>query len=80
MSDRIPIGFPPRTRVYHLERVVGVGWRVWIAVDPRTQNRATDKWLGTYLLLCDNGAVQRITHDTDGSELIMDIKEGTEHD
>lgn len=56
-----PIGLPPRTRLYRLERAVTVGvWRLWIAQSP--------DGYGTYLALYDTGKIERVTLRNDVPE------------
>lgn len=73
MGDRYDsIGVPPRQRVYHITRHHHEGWRVWLAVKDMQQPYSL--WLGTYLLLRDDGSVTRVTIEPDGMEQIMEIK------
>lgn len=63
----VPIGLPPRSRLYSLERAVTIkAWRVWIA-------RSPDGY-GTYLCLYDNGAIERVTLRADYPEERYPIK------
>lgn len=50
----IPIGLAPRSRLYKLERDdKRAAWRAWIAM--------SSTGYGTYLLLYDGGAIERVT-------------------
>lgn len=62
------IGIVPRTRLYKLERVEHpYAWRVWIALSP--------EGYGTYLLLYNNGTVERVTLREDIPEERVWIKQ-----
>ncbi len=71
----IPIGFPPRTRLYHLERDVDdPAWNVWLAMPYNGTSIPSHQRHGTFLRLWDGGAVERVTRDESGIR-IMQIKE-----
>ena len=71
-SKYVPVGVPPRTRVQHVVRIPGAGWHVWLAVD--NMQKAYHEWLGTFLLLADDGSVTRVTLRDDGTEHLMEVK------
>ena len=71
----IPIGFPPRTRVYHLERDVDDhAWNVWLAMPHGGASVPSYRRFGTFLRLWDSGAIERVTRDESGVR-VMQIKE-----
>ena len=51
----------------------GGAWMIWI-------NSNIDFTAGTYVLLHDDGTVQRVTVHLDGSEDVFDIKKERDHD
>lgn len=78
----VTIGIQPNTRLLRIERITpravsmdwgnefieGTGaWMVWI-------NASRDNNYGTYLLLHDDGSIERVTAEPDGGEDIMTIK------
>lgn len=70
-----PIGFPPRTRVYHLERDALIGaWLVWLAMPHGGASVPSLQRLGTFLCLWDDGKVERMTRDDEGTRVML-IKE-----
>jgi len=74
-SHIIPIGFPPRTRVYHLERdVTDSAWNVWIAMPHGAVNVPSFRRYGTFLRLWDGGAMERVTRDESGVHVML-VKE-----
>lgn len=65
MKATIPIGVPPGMRVMHIERVQGGFDRFW-GKEPGhyrlwIHRSVSDRLLGTYLALYDNGKIERIT-------------------
>ena len=81
----ITIGVQPNTKLLRIERVVsrwvdtaygslntevrdGGAWMVWI-------NSNIDFTLGTYILLHDDGRIERVTSHPDGTEDVFTVKE-----
>ena len=68
----IPIGFPPRTRVYHLERDVDDNvWNVWTALPHGAVNVPHEQRYGTFLRLWDHGGMERVTRDESGVRVMI---------
>ncbi len=65
------VGIPPRTPLVALFRGREC-WHVWIAV--RDPQQVYSKWQGTYLILWDSGAVDRVTVYDDMHEEVMNVK------
>ncbi len=79
----VTVGVQPNTKLLRIERIVqrmirmdwgkeyefvGTGaWMVWL-------NANRDFTCGTYLLLHDDGSIERVTAEPDGGEDIMTIK------
>ena len=70
LIDYHRIGVPVGTRLQALMRVER-GWMVWTAFNKAS---VPEQWLGTYLLLGDDGSVQKITIREDGGEDIWLIR------
>lgn len=71
MKATIPIGLPPRTKLLRIDRIENVGWRVWINQSPCGN-------LGTFLLLRNNGQIERYTmRDGEGDE-VFTVKGSTD--
>ena len=74
-NNIIPVGFPPRTRVYHLERDVdNHAWNIWLAMPHGAVNVPSHERFGTFLRLWDHGGIERITRDASGVR-VMIVKE-----
>jgi hypothetical protein len=76
--DHVRIGVSPGTKLFALTRGHynnKAGWAAWIAVDPRRLLRSPEHWHGTFLFLCDDGSMLRVTTDTDGLDRVMEIKD-----
>jgi len=82
----ITVGVQPNTKLLRVERmtprtvpmdwgdelIVGTGsWMVWL-------NANHDFTLGTYLLLHDDGSIERVTAEPDGGEDIFTVKQRDE--
>lgn len=68
MKATIPIGLPPRTKLLRIDRVESEGWRVWINQSPCGN-------LGTFLLLRNNGQIERYTmRAEDGGDEMFVVK------
>jgi hypothetical protein len=65
------IGVPSNTRIYLITRIEGA-WQLWTAINSVAASMHNRR--GTYLLLHDNGCMQRITVFPDGTERIADVK------
>ncbi len=78
------VGVQPNTKLLRIERtiprtvpmdwgdeyIVGTGaWMVWI-------NASRDFKYGTYLLLHDDGSIERVTAEPDGTEDVFVVKQG----
>jgi len=73
----VTIGVPPNTRLLRIERVtptrrmfhdpIGGAWMVWISAN-------IDFTRGTYILLNDDGTIDRVTVNPDGTEDVFAIK------
>lgn len=64
------IGLPAGAKDVRLERVDSDTchyWRLWLSFDKHMQ-------FGTYLVLHDDGSIDRVTQHTDGWEQVMKIK------
>ena len=78
MTRPLPMKFIPQTaiKVLRVERGSCVSldvpecWRIWMTANG-------DFTLGTYIELCDNGDVNRVTWHEDGTETIFNMKEET---
>lgn len=64
------IGLPLNTKFLRLDRVAN-GWRVWIAANE-------DYTIGTYLLLQDDGAIDRYILEPNGAEEQFSVKPADE--
>lgn len=67
MTRPIPLhfGLQGGTKQLRVERHRDGGWCVWI-------NANAEFTLGTYILLCDNGQIKRVTLYPDGHEELFD--------
>jgi hypothetical protein len=62
---RIPLQSPIRQlRVSHTNR----GWQLWLTANG-------DFSLGTFIQLCDNGTINRVTWHEDGTESVFEVNE-----
>lgn len=62
----VRIGIPPGTRLVALLRVPD-GWQCWLGI--RNPQANPSSWEGTYLLLCDDGAVLRVQNDIEPEDI-----------
>ena len=46
-------------------------WRIWLTANG-------DFTLGTFLQLCDDGTVNRVTWHEDGTETVFEVRDGTQ--
>ena len=61
------VGIPPGTKLLRIERVLSSEWHVWIHAN-------IDFTAGTFINLKDDGTIQRVTIEPDGSEVVFDVK------
>ena len=66
MDRRDTIGIPLNTRLYRIDRIPG-RWRIWTALSPCGR-------FGTFLLLHDDGAVERWTERQNGTIDIIEVR------
>lgn len=64
MKATIPIALQSGMKMLRLERIVGECWKVWIHPNI-TLTR------GTFLLLYDNGKIERVTVDEDSEQTFL---------
>ena len=78
MKATIPIAMPPNTRVLRLERLLHTEdfgfhvegtWKLWLSHNLTLT-------LGTFLLLHDDGSIERVTLREDGTEETFKVKHG----
>jgi len=77
------VGVQPNTKLLRIERIASdihnwphlseSGWMVWL-------NANRDFTCGTYLLLHDDGSIERVTAEPDGGEDIMIVKRRDNYD
>lgn len=72
MSRPLPMKFIPQTpiKVLRIEHAMNSQWMIWLTAN-------SDFTLGTFIQLCDDGEVNRITWHEDGSESIFSMVDKT---